>query len=72
MSSNKRIGKQELLLDHSKMINEQAFSDVIFTVEKQQVYGHSFVCNERAPGIMIPKDPKKKTKEKEKYLSHRY
>jgi len=64
MSSNKRIGKQELLLDHSKMINEQAFSDVIFTIEKQQVYGHSFVCNERAPGIMTPKDPKKKPKKK--------
>eukprot|EP01114_Cavostelium_apophysatum_P001520 TRINITY_DN1131_c0_g2_i2.p1 TRINITY_DN1131_c0_g2~~TRINITY_DN1131_c0_g2_i2.p1 ORF type:complete len:411 (+),score=132.00 TRINITY_DN1131_c0_g2_i2:46-1278(+) len=56
--------KQELILDHSKMVNEEIFSDVIFTVEKQQVFGHSYICNERAPALMNPKDPKRKPKKK--------
>lgn len=63
-SSSASKQKISTAMDHSKMINEEQHSDLIFQVEKQQVFAHYYVVSIRCPLLVAPKDPKRKPKKK--------
>lgn len=51
--------QEQLVTRHEKLINNANYHDLIFMVEKQQVYAHSIVVAVRAPELASPKDKKK-------------
>eukprot|EP00027_Filamoeba_sp_ATCC50430_P018479 CAMPEP_0168563552 /NCGR_PEP_ID=MMETSP0413-20121227/12738_1 /TAXON_ID=136452 /ORGANISM="Filamoeba nolandi, Strain NC-AS-23-1" /LENGTH=489 /DNA_ID=CAMNT_0008595095 /DNA_START=63 /DNA_END=1532 /DNA_ORIENTATION=+ len=51
--------QEQLVTRHEKLINNPNYHDLIFMVEKQQIYAHSIVVSVRAPELASPKDKKK-------------
>jgi len=51
--------QEQLLTRHEKLINNPNYHDLIFIVEKQQIYAHSIIVAVRAPELASPKDKKK-------------